>query len=40
MPYNKKNGGYINWAQLIDDNEVYALVVEGPVNVSKMKFEE
>ena len=40
MPYNKKNGGYINWAQLIDDNEVYALVVEGSVNVSKIKFEE
>lgn len=38
--YNKKNGGYTNWAQLIDDNEVYALVVEGSVNVSKMKFEE
>jgi len=40
MPHNKKNGGYTNWAQLIDDNEVYALVVEGSVNVSKMKFEE
>ena len=38
--YNKKNGGYTNWAQLIDDNEVYALVVEGSVNVSKIKFEE
>ena len=38
--YNKKNGGYTNWAQLIDDNEVYALVVESSVNVSKIKFEE
>ena len=38
--YNKKNGGYTNWAQLIDDNEVYALVVAGSVNVSKIKFEE
>ena len=31
--YNKKNGGYTNWAQLIDDNEVYALVVEGSVDI-------
>ena len=33
MPYNKKNGWYTNWDQLIDDNEVYALVVEGSVDI-------
>ena len=33
MPYNNKNGWYTNWDQLIDDNEVYALVVEGSVDI-------
>lgn len=31
--YNKKNGWYVNWAELLDDNEVYALVVEGSVDI-------
>ena len=31
--YNNKNGWYTNWDQLIDDNEVYALVVEGSVDI-------
>lgn len=31
--YNKKNGWYVNWADLLDKNEVYALVVEGSVDI-------
>ena len=31
--YNKKNGWYVNWASLADENEIYALVVEGTVDI-------
>ena len=31
--YNKKNGWYTNWEKLIDENEIYALVVEGTVDI-------
>lgn len=31
--YNKKNGWYTNWADLLNENEVYALVVEGTVDI-------
>ena len=31
--YNEKNGWYVNWADLVDENEVYALVVEGSVDI-------
>ena len=31
--YNKKNGWYTNWADLVDENEIYALVVEGSVDI-------
>jgi hypothetical protein len=31
--YNKKNGWYVNWASLADENEIYALVVEGSVDI-------
>ncbi|MGN0642991.1 MAG: hypothetical protein ACI4JJ_07570 [Huintestinicola sp.] len=31
--YNKKNGWYINWETLLNENEVYALVVEGSVDI-------
>lgn len=31
--YNEKNGWYVNWADLLDENEVYALVVEGSVDI-------
>ena len=31
--YNKKNGWYTNWESLADENEIYALVVEGTVDV-------
>ena len=32
--YNENNGWYINWAELLDaDNEVYALVIKGTVNI-------
>ena len=31
--YNKKNGWYVNWETLADENEIYALVVEGSVDI-------
>lgn len=31
--YNKKNGWYTNWENLADENEIYALVVEGSVDI-------
>jgi hypothetical protein len=31
--YNKKNGWYVNWETLVDENEIYALVVEGSVDI-------
>lgn len=31
--YNKRNGWYVNWADLLDEAEVYALVVEGSVDI-------
>lgn len=31
--YNKRNGWYTNWEKLVDENEIYALVVEGSVDI-------
>ena len=31
--YNKKNGWYVNWVSLLDENEVYALVIKGTVDI-------
>lgn len=31
--YNEKNGWYVNWADLLEENEIYALVVEGSVDI-------
>jgi hypothetical protein len=31
--YSKRTGWYVNWADLLDDNEIYALVVEGTVDI-------
>ena len=31
--YNRKTGWCINWASLITENEIYALVVEGSVDI-------
>ena len=31
--YNKKNGWYVNWNELLKDAEVYALVIEGTVDI-------
>lgn len=31
--YNKKNGWYTNWEKLVDENEIYALVIEGTVDI-------
>lgn len=34
--YNKRNGWYVNWADLLNENEIYALVVEGSVDIQGM----
>lgn len=34
--YNTKNGWYANWADLLSENEIYALVVEGTVDIQGM----
>ena len=31
--FNKKNGWYVNWKDLIDKNEIYALVIKGTVDI-------
>ena len=31
--YSFKNGWYVDWADLADENEIYALVVEGSVDI-------
>lgn len=31
--YNRRNGWYTNWEELTDENEIYALVVEGTVDI-------
>lgn len=31
--YNEQNGWYTDWDKLLDENEVYALVVEGSVDI-------
>ena len=31
--YNKRNGWYTNWENLADEHEIYALVVEGTVDI-------
>ncbi len=31
--YNKKNGWYVNWANLVEENEIYALVIAGTVDI-------
>jgi hypothetical protein len=31
--YNKNNGWYVNWAVLVDDSEVYALVLKGTLDI-------
>ena len=31
--YNKKNGWSINWEQLVDEEEIYALVLAGTVDI-------
>ncbi len=31
--YNKKNGWYVDWESLADENEIFALVVEGTVDI-------
>ena len=31
--FNKKNGWYTNWGNLVSENEIYALVVKGTVDI-------
>ena len=31
--YNKKNGWYVNWNELLEENEIYALVIHGSVDI-------
>lgn len=31
--YNKKNGWYTNWDSLVDEHEIYALVIAGTVDI-------
>ena len=31
--FNQRNGWYINWAELAKDNEIYALVLAGTVDI-------
>lgn len=31
--FNKKNGWYVNWSALLSDNDVYALVLKGTVDI-------
>jgi hypothetical protein len=34
--FNKKTGWYVNWGKLADENEIYALVVKGTVDIQGM----
>lgn len=34
--YNKTNGWYVDWADLLDSNEIYALVLKGSVDIQGM----
>lgn len=34
--YNKKSGWYTDWEQLLDNNEIYALVVKGTEEIQGM----
>jgi hypothetical protein len=31
--YNKKNGWYVDWKELFDDNDLYALVIKGTYDI-------
>ena len=31
--YNKNTDWYVSWADLLDENEIYALVVKGSVSI-------
>jgi len=31
--FNKKTGWYVNWSKLVDENEIYALVIKGTVDI-------
>lgn len=34
--YNKKSGWYTNWANLVDENNIYALVLKGTYDIQGM----
>lgn len=31
--FNKRNGWYVNWVELLKENEIYALVIKGTVSI-------
>lgn len=31
--YNKRNGWYVNWQDLFDENDIYALVIKGTYDI-------
>ena len=31
--FNKRNGWYVNWSELLNENEIYALVLAGTVDI-------
>ena len=31
--FNKKNGWYVNWQDLLLDNEIYAVVLKGSIDI-------
>ena len=31
--YNKRNGWYVNWNELLEENEIWALVIHGSVDI-------
>lgn len=34
--FNKKNGWYTDWSKLVQEHEIYALVVKGKVDIQGM----
>ena len=34
--YNEKTGWFVNWASLLDTDEIYALVIKGTVDIQRL----
>ncbi|MGN0375082.1 MAG: hypothetical protein ACI4EN_06230 [Butyrivibrio sp.] len=37
--YNEKTGWYVNWADLLKENEIYAVVIKGTVSIQGLVAE-